>query len=73
MRCLRMAKHLEKGDLVRWKSHQGAAEGEVLSRQTHDTKIKGHQVRASEDDPQYVVRSHSGAIASHKPSALTKL
>ncbi|RYG78369.1 MAG: DUF2945 domain-containing protein, partial [Alphaproteobacteria bacterium] len=42
------------------------------SRQTRDTKIKGHQVRASEDDPQYIVQSDSGGRASHKPSALTK-
>ncbi|RYD58125.1 MAG: DUF2945 domain-containing protein [Sphingomonadales bacterium] len=68
-----MAKHLEKGDHVSWKSHGGTAEGKVLSRQTSDTKIKGHQVRASEDDPQYIVRSDNGGKASHKPTALTKL
>ncbi len=68
-----MAEHLNKGDRVRWKSHGGTAEGKVLSRQTRDTTIKGHQVRASGDDPQYIVRSDSGGRASHKPSALTKL
>ena len=68
-----MTEQLHKGDRVRWKSHGGTAKGEVLSRQTHDTKIKGHQVRASEDAPQYIVRSDSGGRASHKPSALTKL
>ena len=68
-----MTKALHKGDRVRWKSHGGAAEGKVLSRQTHDTKIKGHQVRASEDDPQYIVESDNGGKASHKPDALTKL
>lgn len=67
-----MAEHLRKGDRVSWKSHGGTAQGKVLSRQTDDTKIKGHQVRASEDDPQYIVESDNGGKASHKPSALTK-
>ena len=67
-----MAKDLQKGDEVSWKSHGGTAHGEVLSRQTRDTKIKGHQVRASADDPQYIVQSDRGGRASHKPSALTK-
>ena len=67
-----MTKDLKKGDEVSWKSHGGTAHGKVLSRQTHDTKIKGHQVRASADDPQYIVQSDSGGRASHKPSALTK-
>jgi hypothetical protein len=67
-----MAKDLSKGDKVSWKSHGGTAHGKVLSRQTHDTTIKGHQVRASEEDPQYIVRSDHGGKASHKPSALTK-
>lgn len=68
-----MAKALHKGDRVSWKSHGGTAHGEVLSRQTRDTKIKGHQVRASEDDPQFIVESDNGGKAAHKPSALTKL
>lgn len=67
-----MAEHLKKGDKVRWKSHGGTAHGHVVTRQTHDTKIKGHQVRASEHEPQYIVESDNGGKASHKPAALTK-
>lgn len=67
-----MARISQKGDEVRWKSHGGTAHGKVVSRQTRDTKIKGHQVRASEHEPQYIVRSDNGGKASHKPSALTK-
>ncbi|RYY25485.1 MAG: DUF2945 domain-containing protein [Sphingomonadales bacterium] len=67
-----MAKALHKGDRVHWKSHGGTAEGKVLSRQTRDTRIKGHQVRASEDDPQFIVKSENGGKAAHKPGALTK-
>ena len=64
---------LHKGDQVSWKSHGGTAEGEVERRITSDTKAAGRQVRASADDPQYLVRSDkSGAEAVHRPSALEK-
>jgi hypothetical protein len=60
-----------KGDHVTWKSHGGEAEGEVLKKITSDTKEAGRQVRASKDDPQYLVRSDkSGGEAVHKPGAL---
>jgi Hypervirulence associated proteins TUDOR domain len=37
-------------------------------------KIKGHEVAASEDNPEYLVRSEkSGKIAAHKPSALRRV
>jgi len=68
-----MAKDLKKGDRVSWKSHGGTAQGEVLHKQTSDTTIKGHQVRASREEPQYIVESDNGGKASHKPSALTKI
>lgn len=67
-----MTKHLKSGDSVSWKSHGNTAHGHVVSRQTHDTKIKGHQVRASGHEPQYIVESDNGGRASHKPEALTK-
>jgi hypothetical protein len=60
------------GDRVYWKSHGGEAIGTVVRKQTSDTKIKDHQVRASKDDPQYIVESDNGGRASHKPSALRK-
>lgn len=62
-----------KGEKVEWKSHGGVAHGTVEKKQTSDTKIKSHQVRASEDDPQYIVRSENGGKAAHKPDALKKL
>ncbi|MGY1746828.1 DUF2945 domain-containing protein [Blastococcus sp. SYSU D00695] len=68
-----MAEHLRKGDHVTWNSHGGQAEGTVTREITKDTKAAGRQVRASEDDPQYEVRSDkSGGTAVHKPSALEK-
>jgi Hypervirulence associated proteins TUDOR domain len=68
-----MAKELEKGDKVRWNSHGSTAEGTVERTITSDTKAAGRQVRASEDEPQYEVRSEkSGRTAVHKPDALRK-
>ncbi len=66
-----MSKEFTKGDHVTWNSHGGQAEGTVEEKITSDTKAAGRQVRASEDDPQYLVRSEkSGGEAVHKPSAL---
>ena len=60
------------GDEVTWKSHGGTAHGTVVKKRTSDTKIKGHTVRASKDDPQYIVESDNGGKAAHKATALTK-
>jgi hypothetical protein len=68
-----MADDLSKGDHVSWKSHGGEAEGVVEERITEDTEAAGRTVRASGDDPQYLVRSDkSGGEAVHKPGALQK-
>jgi hypothetical protein len=64
----------EKGDRVSWKSHGGEAVGTVKRKITSDTEAAGRTVRASKDDPQYLVESEkSGGEAVHKPSALKKL
>jgi len=66
-------KNLKKGDQVEWSSHGGKAEGKVEKKLTEDTKIKGQKIRASEDDPRYMVKSEkSGGKAAHKPGALKK-
>jgi hypothetical protein len=62
-----------KGDRVSWRSHGGTAVGEVIRKITEDTEAGGRTVRASADEPQYLVRSDkSGGEAVHKPSALEK-
>jgi len=66
-------KSLSKGDKVEWNTSQGKTTGEVKKRVTSETKIKGHEVKASKDDPQYIVESDkSGNEAAHKPGALKK-
>jgi len=68
-----MADKLSKGDQVTWKSHGGEATGKVEEKITDDTEAAGRKVRASRDDPQYLVKSDkSGGEAVHKPGALKK-
>jgi hypothetical protein len=68
-----VAERFRKGDRVTWSSHGGTAEGVVEEEITSDTEAAGRTVRASEDDPQYRVRSEkSGGEAVHKPSALKR-
>ncbi len=68
-----MSDDFKKGDHVTWKSHGGEAKGTVQRKITSDTEAAGRTVRASEDDPQYEVKSEkSGGTAVHKPSALRK-
>ena len=63
----------EKGDEVTWKSHGGEAVGEVEKEITSETEAGGRTVKASKDEPQYLVKSDkSGGEAVHKPSALKK-
>ena len=62
-----------KGDSVTWKSHGGEAKGKVEKKITSETEAGGRKVKASKDDPQYLVKSDkSGGEAVHKPSALKK-
>jgi hypothetical protein len=64
---------LHPGDHVTWKSHGGTAEGTVEKKITEDTEAAGRTVRASPEEPQYLVKSEkSGGEAVHKPSALHK-
>jgi hypothetical protein len=68
-----MTQEFSKGDHVSWKSHGGTAEGTVQKKITKDTEAAGRTVRASSDEPQYVVESEkSGGTAVHKPGALEK-
>ncbi len=63
----------KKGDKVKWNSHGGEAVGKVEKKITSDTEAGGRKVKASKDEPQYLVKSDkSGGEAVHKPSALKK-
>jgi len=66
-------KTFKKGDRVEWNSHGSKAVGTVEKKITSDTEAGGRKVKASKDEPQYLVRSEkSGGTAVHKPGALKK-
>ncbi len=68
-----MATDLKKGDAVAWRASQGTITGKVERKLTTPTDIEGHHVAASEDNPEYLVKSdRTGAEAAHKPGSLEK-
>jgi len=68
-----MADQLSRGDKVEWNTSQGKTHGKVERKLTTETQIKGHKVVASEEGPQFLVKSDkSGAQAAHKPESLKK-
>ncbi|MDM9628142.1 DUF2945 domain-containing protein [Rhizobium sp. S152] len=68
-----MGEELKQGDKVSWNTSQGRTEGKIVRKQTTPTKIKSHVVKASKDNPEYIVESEkSGKRAAHKPEELKK-
>ena len=69
-----MAQELEQGDKVVWSSHgKDDTPGVVERKITSDTEAGGRKVKASKDDPQYLVKSEKGGgEAVHKPDALKR-
>ena len=69
-----MAKPLKRGDPVAWQSSGGGSIGRVDRELTSHSKIKGHEMAASEDNPEFLAPLEtSGKIAAHKPSALRRV
>jgi hypothetical protein len=68
-----MTKQLKRGDRVEWNTSQGTTYGKVVRKLTSPTTIEGHEVKASRENPEYLVRSDkTGAEAAHKPDALRR-
>jgi plastocyanin len=65
-----MVEKLKPGTKVRWNSYGGNAHGKVVKTQVTPTKIKGHTVAATPQEPQYIVETDEGKRAGHKPAAL---
>jgi hypothetical protein len=70
-----MAKtRFKRGDHVSWTSEAGRVRGRITRVITTGIRFKGYTVHASEEDPQYEIKSDKTAhIAMHKASALRKL
>ncbi len=66
-----MSKRFKVGDHVCWNSEAGRVSGKIIKVHTHDFEYKGHARRASEEEPQYEIKSDkTDHIAAHKGSAL---
>jgi len=61
------------GDHVSWSSEAGRVKGVIKKKLVAPTRLKGYTVRASKEEPQYViVGDKTGHVAVHKGSALRK-
>jgi hypothetical protein len=68
-----MAARFKVGDKVSWSSEAGRVSGTIIKVHTKDFSYKGYTHHATEDDPQYEIKSDkSDHIAAHKGSALTR-
>jgi Hypervirulence associated proteins TUDOR domain len=69
-----LAQELKQGDKVEWNTPQGKTRGKVKKKLTSATEVGGQKIKASEDDPRYLVESEkSGKESAHKPDTLSKV
>ncbi len=69
-----MAREFEIGDHVSWSSEGGRVSGVIRKKITRPVQFKGYTVRASIDEPQYLIESDkTDHMAMHKGSALRAL
>lgn len=62
------------GDHVEWNSEAGRVRGTIQKIITSEIKFKGYTVHASEEGPQYLIKSDkTDHLAMHKGSALKKI
>jgi hypothetical protein len=59
---------------VTWNSEAGQVSGKIIKVHTKNIEFKGYTHHASEEEPQYEIKSSAtDHIAMHKGSALKKL
>jgi hypothetical protein len=69
-----MKQQFKAGDKVSWNSEAGRVSGTIIKVHTKDFDYKGYTHHATEEDPQYEIKSSKTEhIAAHKGSALTRL
>lgn len=69
-----MAIELKVGDRVSWNSEAGRVTGVIKKKITSATPFKNYTVRASKEEPQYLIHSEKTEhLAVHKRGALRKL
>lgn len=66
-----MTERFRVGDHVTWSSEAGQVSGTIIKIHTQDVDYKGYIHHASQDEPQYEIKSDkTDHIAIHKGSAL---
>lgn len=69
-----MVEMFKSGDRVTWNSEAGHVSGTIIKVHTRNVDFKGYTHHASEEDPQYEIKSSkTDHIAMHKAAALRKL
>ncbi len=69
-----MNKDFKVGDHVQWNSEAGCVRGTIRKKIISAITFKGYTVRASKEEPQYLIKSDTtDHLAMHKGSALKKL
>ena len=62
------------GDHVAWNSEAGRVRGTITKKVTSAIKFKTYTVRASKEEPQYLIKSDTtDHLAMHKGTALKKI
>jgi hypothetical protein len=69
-----MTSKFKVGDHVTWNSEAGHVSGKIIKVHTRDVLYKGYTHPASDDEPQYEIKSDkTDHIAMHKGKALKKI
>jgi len=69
-----MKHEFKAGDHVEWNSEAGRVHGRIRKKVTSAVRFKTYTVRASKEEPQYLIKSDTtDHLAMHKGSALKKL
>lgn len=69
-----MTKDFKVGDHVGWNSEAGRVRGTIKKKISAAIKFKGYTVRASKEEPQYLIKSDTtDHMAMHKGLALKKI
>jgi len=70
----RHTQHFKIGDHVSWNSEAGHVSGTIIKVHKKDIEYKGYTHHASDDAPQYEIKSDKTEhIALHKGTALKKI
>ena len=69
-----MKHEFKVGDHVEWNSEAGYVRGRIEKKVTSAMKFKSYTVRASKEEPQYLIKSDkTDHMAMHKGAALKKI